>query len=64
MFVSLITCQQFATVAFPRPQSAGEEVWQLVAGLEAIAIIILLVGWLTASRLKERICHQTSEEES
>ena len=47
MHTNLIACQQFAVAATPSPVTTDVEVWQMAAGLEAIAILVLLAGWLS-----------------
>jgi hypothetical protein len=48
MELELFACQQFAVVSPRAVAVTGGEAWQLAAGLEAILILVLFLGWLDA----------------
>lgn len=50
MQIKLIACQQFAAVAQSHSRSTDAEVWQLAAGLEAVVILVLFLGWIASPR--------------
>lgn len=49
----VFACQQFAVVSRNSPSPANGDLWQLVAGLEAIALIVVWLMWMVDIRLKK-----------
>lgn len=59
-----IACQQFAIISRNSPTPANGDLWQLVAGLEAIALVVIWLMWMVDVRVKNWLEPNLSQEES
>ena len=50
---TIFACQQFAVISRNSPTPANGDLWQFVAGLEAIALLVVWLMWMVDVRVKQ-----------
>lgn len=53
MLTTLFACQQFAVISRNSPVPANGDLWQFIAGLEAIALVVMWLMWMVDVRVKQ-----------
>lgn len=60
---SVVGCQQFAVVSRNSPTPANGDLWQFVAGLEAIALLVVWLMWMVDVRVKKWLAPKPPRDE-